>query len=176
MNLNVIEKDIKSTPAIEEYAEKKLERIQKYFEDEIEAEMTLRMEGNIQIAEIKVFVKKMSFRAISEEKDIYESIDKTIDILEGQIRKAKTIREKKRKEVVEFEDMEEMEDFEQEVEDEIIKYATYELKPLDPEDAKMILSEQKNIFMTFVNINTNAVNVIFKLKDGKNYGLIEPEQ
>ena len=29
--------------------------------------------------------------------------------------------------------------------------------------------------MTFINLQTGKVNVIYKLKDGKNYGLIEPE-
>ena len=30
-------------------------------------------------------------------------------------------------------------------------------------------------FITFINVETGKVNVIHKLKDGKNYGLIEPE-
>ena len=29
--------------------------------------------------------------------------------------------------------------------------------------------------MAFVNVDTSKVNVIFKLKDGKNFGLVEPE-
>ena len=34
-----------------------------------------------------------------------------------------------------------------------------------------------NINQTYrINIETNKVNVIFKLKDNKNYGLIEPEK
>ena len=32
-----------------------------------------------------------------------------------------------------------------------------------------------NSFLTFINVDTGKVNVIFKLKDGKNYGLVEPE-
>ena len=30
-------------------------------------------------------------------------------------------------------------------------------------------------FYTFINIDSNKVNVIFKLKDSKNYGIVEPE-
>ena len=45
-----------------------------------------------------------------------------------------------------------------------------------PEDAKLVLSEHRtNNFLTFININTGKVNVIFKLKDKKNYGLVVPE-
>ena len=32
-----------------------------------------------------------------------------------------------------------------------------------------------NFFDFFINIDTGKVNVIFRLKDGKNYGLVEPE-
>ena len=44
------------------------------------------------------------------------------------------------------------------------------------EHAKLVLQEKpQNIFYTFVNVDTNKVNVIFKLKDSKNYGIVEPE-
>ena len=64
---------------------------------------------------------------------------------------------------------------ETEIENEILKTSYYEMKPMAPEDAKIKLEEENNLFFTFVNIETNKVNVLFKLKDGKNYGLIEPE-
>ena len=44
-----------------------------------------------------------------------------------------------------------------------------------PEDAKLKLQENRDLIFTFINIETNKVNVIFRLKDGKNYGLVEPE-
>ena len=44
------------------------------------------------------------------------------------------------------------------------------------EDAILVLQEKpQNIFYTFVNVETNKVNVVFKLKDSKNYGIVEPE-
>ena len=45
------------------------------------------------------------------------------------------------------------------------------------EDAKLLLGAQpQNKFLTFVNIETGKVNVIHKLKDNKNFGIIEPEE
>ncbi len=176
MKVNIIAKDIKPTEAIEDYTNKKLERIQKYFDKDINADVTLREEGNVQIVEMKIAVRRSVFRSIAEEKDIYAALDKNIDILEGQIRKAKTIREKRRKEGNQEPEYFDEEDLDLEIKDEIIRYASYDLKPLAPEDAKMILSEhKKHIFMPFINLDTGNVNVIYKLKDGKNYGLIEPE-
>ena len=47
---------------------------------------------------------------------------------------------------------------------------------MTPEDAKLKLEENLgNTFLTFVNLENGKVNVIYKLKDNKNYGLIEPE-
>ena len=44
------------------------------------------------------------------------------------------------------------------------------------EDAKLKLKEKSNnIFYTFINVDTGKVNVIFKLKDSSNFGIVEPE-
>ena len=44
------------------------------------------------------------------------------------------------------------------------------------EDAILKLQEKpQDKFITFINAETNKVNVIFKLKDSNNYGILEPE-
>lgn len=173
MNIKITGKDLKATDAIKEYVEKKMERIQKYFGDNFDVTVTMRTERSMQISEISVNANQTNFRAVTEHKDLYASIDKNIDILEGQIRKMKTKKDKLNKEeslkdsfVVEKENV---------IENEILKTAYYEIKPMAPEDAKLKLQENKDLFYTFINIDTNKVNVIFRLKDGKNYGLVEPE-
>ena len=63
-----------------------------------------------------------------------------------------------------------------EIKDEIIKTSYYEIKPMLPEDAVLKLKEQPtHNFLVFINVETGKVNAIHKLKDGKNYGLVEPE-
>lgn len=177
MNITITGKELKATEAIKEYVEKKLERIEKYFEgDEINVSVKIKSERTSQIAEMQVNVKSYSIRAVTETKDLYASIDKDIDILEGQIRKIKTKKEKMNKEEsIRLKESNSKEGIEV-VEDEVIKTLYYEIKPISVEDAKLKLEEKTgNIFLTFVNINTGKVNVIFKLKDSKNYGLVEPE-
>lgn len=178
MNVKVTGKDMKVTDAIKDYAEKKLERIEKYFEGEnTDATVTIKTEKNAQIAEIQVNTKyDMLFRSVTEHIDLYAAIDKDIDILEGQIRKYKTKKDKmnrddslKIKETLYVEEK-------KPIEDEIVKTLYYEIKPMAPEDAKLKLQEKPgNNFYTFINIDTGKVNVIFRLKDSKNYGLVEPE-
>ncbi len=174
MKVQVIGKDFKVTDAINDYVERKLERIDKYFED-ASAEVTVRAERNEQIAEAVIMANGETYRAASEEKDLYASIDKDIDILEGQIRKAKTKKDKMMRDGS-IKDLNMDYSEEKEITDEIIKYSYYEIKPLTPEDAMLKLQEvPAQLFLTFINIETNKVNVIYKLKDGKNFGLVEPE-
>ena len=177
MNIVITGKELKATEAIKEYVEKKLERIKRYFEgEEINASVTIKSQREMQIAEMQVSVKGYSIRAVTETKDLYASIDKDIDILEGQIRKIKTKKEKMNKdESIRLKESASLEGTSI-VENEVIKTLYYDIKPISVEDAKLKLEEKLgNIFLTFVNIDTGKVNVLFKLKDSENYGIIEPE-
>ena len=115
------------------------------------------------------------YRAVTEDKDMYASIDKDIDILEGQIRKVKTKKEKMLREGS-IKTMDLSDDKVSDIANKIIKTSYYEIKPMLPEDAVLKLQEKPtHNFLTFINVETGKVNVIHKLKDGKNYGLVEPE-
>ncbi len=174
MKIKITGKELKVTEALNDYVEKKLDRIEKYFED-AEADVTLRTEKNEQIAEIYVVANGEKFRALTEDKDLYASIDKDIDILEGQIRKSKTRKEKMMREGS-IRNMEVQTGDDNEVINEIIKTSYYEIKPMLPEDAMLKLQEKPtHNFLVFINVETGKVNAIHKLKDGKNYGLVEPE-
>ena len=177
MKIKITGKELKATESIKEYVEKKCERLQKYSDEEIDVQVTIKTEGINQVAEMSALINGDIYRAVTENRDLYASIDKNIDILEGQIRKTKAKKEKqtmsgsiKAKEDIRFNSED------HKVENEILKTSYYDVKPLAPEDAKMILSERiQDKFLAFVNIDTGKVNVIFKLKDGKNFGLVEPE-
>ena len=174
MKIKIIGKELKITEAINDYVEKKLDRIDKYFED-AEADVTLKTEKNEQTAEICIIANGEKYRAVTEDKDMYASIDKDIDILEGQIRKAKTKKEKMMKEAS-LKNMEVVQSEVAEIKNEIVKTSYYEIKPMLPEDAVMKLQEKPtHNFLVFINVETGKVNAVHKLKDGQNYGLVEPE-
>lgn len=177
MNIVITGKELKATEAIKEYVGKKLERIERYFEgEEINVSVKIKTERASQIAEMQVNVKGYSIRAVTETKDLYASIDKDIDILEGQIRKIKTKKEKMNKdESIRLKENAASEGVSV-VENEVIKTLYYDIKPISVEDAKLKLEEKVgNIFLTFVNVDTGKVNVLFKLKDSDNFGIVEPE-
>ena len=176
INLTITDKELKTTEAIKDYIEEKLTRIEKYFGDEeILANVKTKAEKNYQTAEMYITVSGNSFKAVTEDKDLYASIDKDIDIIEGQIRKAKTKKERMQKDnsIKQITINGEEEIF---VDDEVLKTLHYDIKPMSLEDAKILLKEkQNNLFLPFVDSSSNKVCVIYKLNDGKNFGVVEPE-
>jgi len=177
MNIKITGKDLKATEAIKDYIETKTQRLQKYFGEEFDVVATIKTEGNEQVAELQVTVEQNTLRAVTAHRDLYASIDKDIDILEGQIRKMKTKKDKQNMtESIRMKESVQASNEEHEIENEIIKTIYYEIKPMAPEDAKLELQDKpKNNFLVFINIETQKVNVIYRLKDNKNFGLVEPE-
>ena len=81
MSTKITGKELKATDAIKDYVDKKLERIEKYFEEELDTTVTIKTEKSEQIAEISVKVASNTFRAVTAHRVLYASIDKDIDIL-----------------------------------------------------------------------------------------------
>ena len=175
MNIKITSKELEATEAIKDYIEKKAERLTKYFGDEIEVYATIKTEGSNKVAEMNIKADTEDFRSVTAHKDLYAAIDKDIDILEGQVRKMKTKKDKQNMtESIRLKEGAMAEDTE--VTDEIVKVLYYDIKPMTPEDAKLRLQEQpQNRFLAFIDVDTGKTNVIYRLKDNKNYGLVEPE-
>ena len=174
MNVTILGKDLKATEAIKDYVNKKMDRVEKYFGEDFDVSVTFRTERNEQIAEMTIKTNAGVFRAVTAHNDLYASIDKDLDIIEGQVRKMKTKKDRANKEdSIKNSQIHTTED---EIEGEIIKTVYYDLKPMTPEDAILKLQEKPtDRFITFINSETNKVNVLFKLKDNKNYGIVEPD-
>lgn len=175
--INITGKGIELTDSIKNYVNEKCEKLSKYLGDDFEANAVMKIEGNEQIAEIRVNANSEMYKSVTSSKDLYNSIDKDMEILEGQIRKTKTKRDRQNMtETIRFNEKQ-LDENEEDEEGTIIKTIYYSIKPMTEEDAKLILeSDVKNKFLPFINVDTNKVNVIYKLKDGKNFGLLEPEE
>ena len=173
MNLNVTGKDYELTDAIKNYIEQKVGKLAKYWGDDFDVSATLKREGNNQVAEIRTTVNGVLYKAVVASQDLYASIDKDIEVLEGQIRKNKTKNDKQNMtDSIRLQNANQVEDVQEE--GEILKTILYSIKPLTEEDAKLILEgDKKNKFLPFINSETNKV---YKLKDGKNFGILEPEE
>jgi len=165
-------RNVDVTPAMREYAEKRLARIEKFFNEDTEANVTFSVQKKRHIMGVTIHFEGNTYRAEATNDDLYMSIDKSIDLLEGQIRKVKTKKERLLKTA-----NVEMPAIETDVfaEGEVTKVKTFSPKPMTVEDVILEIKDSDKMFYVFNNSDTNETNVLFKLKDG-NYGILEPEK
>jgi len=175
MKYNIRGDKLEVTDAINNYVESKLDRLNKYFkEDDILANVLLRVRGNSQIIEVTIPTDKFILRSEEEDKDLYAAIDLVTDKLERQIRKNKTRLNRQNLDNT-YKDFNF--DYETTTEDEeedevIVKRKNIEMKPMDEEEAILQMNLLGHEFFVYKDMHTNKVCVLYKRKDG-NYGLIE---
>ncbi len=160
---------------LKELIEKKMGKLDKFFRDDADAKVTITAEkGNRSVMEVTVFSGGMIYRAEETTDDIYSAIDKTVTVIERQIRKNKTRLEKRLRtdafETGEFD----IEPIDEEKEFNIVKNKHISIKPMSPEEAILQMNLLGHNFFVFKNDKTEAMEVVYKRND-KNYGLIEME-
>ena len=164
------------TEALRTRSIKKVGKLEKYFQNETEAYITMSVQKNRQIVEVTIPFNGGVLRAEEGNGDMYASMDKVVDSLERQIRKYKTKLEKRfhegglRVENFVFEDHNEDEDQDFKV----VRTKRLPIKPLTVEEAILQMNLLGHEFFMFSNAETLKSNVVYKRKDG-NYGLIAPE-
>lgn len=172
MKFSISGKNISLTDALKDTVEKKLGKLSKYFNPDIEAHVTLSVQKNNQRVEVTIPFNGIILRGEVSTDDMYSSIDDVADKIEKQIIKHKTKLERKIHEgSMRFSSI----PYEPE-EDElkIVRTKKFSIKPMDVEEALLQMDLLGHEFYVFKNSESNEVNVVYKRKDG-NYGLIEPE-
>lgn len=179
MEITVVGRNIAVTDALRAYAEKKVSKLQKYFEREIlSGQITMAIERGIHSVDITVAVNGLLLRGEEHTNDMYASIDGAIDNIERQIKKYKTrINRRLRQEgnkIVESAVITPGETVAEAPEPKVVKTKRFAIKPMSVEEAIMQMELLGHDFFVFMNDTTEDVNVVYRRKDG-NYGLIEPE-
>lgn len=176
MKLNISGKNMEVTDALRDITLKKMKKLEKYFKEDVEGNITFSVEKNRQIIEVTIPFSGAILRCEESTDDMYTSIDKAIDVLERQIRKHKTKLQKRilNGKTIRFENIVPLPKEEEEKEPKIVKTKKFAMKPMDVEEAVLQMELLRHNFFMFMNADTDEVNVVYKRKDG-NYGLIEPE-
>ncbi|MBF0544863.1 MAG: ribosome-associated translation inhibitor RaiA [Candidatus Riflebacteria bacterium] len=195
MQFVVSGKNLHLSPALKDYAEKKLSSIKKYFDHIIEVDVTLSVDevrdaSLSKICEVTVWANGIVLRAKKASEDLYASIDMVADKIERQIKKYKEkLKDKPRRQnsradrqashkVISFKEEVAPPEVENEPapprEPRIVRSGTFAMKPMFADEAAEQLDLLRQGFYVFSNAETNQINVIYKRSDG-NFGLIEPE-
>jgi putative sigma-54 modulation protein len=168
-------KNLEVTDALRERVNKKLGKLEKFFNPQTEAHVTMNVERNRHILEVTILANSLKLRAEVSGDDMYTCIDRAEAILEGQIRKNKTRLAKRLHEAAFQADSFTAEPaVEEEKEFKVVRTKRFAIKPMPIEEAILQMNLLGHEFFMFSNAETNEVNVVYKRKNG-NYGLIEPE-
>lgn len=175
MNMNYVGKNMEVTDALREVTEKKLSKLDKYFQKDIEGNVTFSTQKNRKIIEVTINLPGTIIRAEESSDDMYASIDKAVDILERQIRKYKTKLQKRYQngETIRFENVMPLPVDRDEDRPRLVKRKKFGLKPMSYEEAILQMELLRHNFFVFMDADTEDVSVVYKRKDG-DYGLIEP--
>jgi putative sigma-54 modulation protein len=177
MQISVMGKNLEVTDALRQYAEKKVGKIGKFFEQgPMDAQVTLGVERGKHIVDVTISVDGLLLRGEEKTGDMYASIDGAIDKIERQIQKHKTRINRKLREgnrVVMTSVPAPAQEPEVE-EHKIVKTKRFAVKPMSVEEAALQMELLGHDFYVFSNADTDEVNVVYRRKDG-NFGLIEPE-
>ncbi len=176
MEVIVRSRNIEVSEGLREHVEKKISKLEKFFDQVQEAQVTLSVEKERHIVEVTVPVNGMILRGQEESSDMYASVDMVVDKLEKQIDKYKTRLFKrfrgngaKGKPVIETAPIVEEAD-----EGRVVKVKRFIVKPMVVDEAILQMNLIGHDFFVFFNSDSEDVNVVYKRKDG-NYGLIEPQ-
>ena len=169
---------IEVTKAIQEYANEKLSRIEKYIGDsgKVRATVVVSVKNHNQKVEVTIPLKSIILRAEETKDDLYAAIDIVTDKLERQIRKNKTklqskkMKEKFSKDLI-YDAIATLED-DSEEQNKIVKRKSVEVKPMSEEEAILQMELLGHQFYMYKDSETDKAAVVYKRNDG-NYGIIE---
>ncbi|MBM7645027.1 putative sigma-54 modulation protein [Scopulibacillus daqui] len=186
MNFNIRGENIEVTPSLRDYSEKKVKKLERYFDSPpiSDVHINMHVHNNEQVIEVTIPMQGLLLRAEESHEDLYAAIDLVVEKLERQIRKYKTKMNRKQRQNTREQQLNKLyngsatvtytEVDEEDTDFEVVRNKRFNLKPMDTEEAILQMDMLGHSFFVFTNAESGDTNVVYKRKDGR-YGLIEPE-
>lgn len=178
MKFQYSEKRVKLPGNVHQYAEKKVMKLARFFDEDAQALIAFSAEKNRNIVELTVHGAGTWFRAKESTSDMFASIDAAVATIEGQIRKNKTRLARRLKQDAFVRSVEETSFAPEESEDDlsIVRVKKFCMMPMHREEAVLQMNLLEHNFFAFRDEdNGGAFAVVYKRNDG-GYGLIEDSE
>ena len=175
MKFQFSEKKVKLPGNVHAYAEKKVMKLARFFEEDAEALIVFSVEKNRNNVELTVRGAGAIFRAKESTSDMFASIDAAIGSIENQIRRNKTRLAKRLRKDAFVRTADETSFAAEPAEDElsIVRMKSFHFKPMTREEAVMQMNLLDHNFFAFRDEdNGGTFAVVYKRNDG-GYGLID---
>ena len=177
MKFQFSEKKVKLPGNVHAYAEKKVMKLARYFEEDAQALVVFSVEKNRNNVELTVRGAGTWFRAHESTSDMFASIDAAVGTIEGQIRKNKTRLARRLRQDAFSRTVEETSFVVEEPEEtlEIVRVKNFRFAPMTREEAVLQMNLLEHNFFAFRDAdNADAFAVVYR-RNGGGYGLIEDE-
>ncbi|WP_125765721.1 MULTISPECIES: ribosome hibernation-promoting factor, HPF/YfiA family [Levilactobacillus] len=181
LTFNIRGENIEVTDAIRDYVEKRISKLEKYFDNNVEAiaHVNLKVYQNKTAkVEVTIPLPYLTLRAEETSPDLYASVDLVTDKLERQIRKYKTkVNRKSREKGYKNLDFSPDTDSEKPADSnelEVVRTKRVSLKPMDNEEAVLQMDMLGHDFFIYEDAETNGISIVYRRNDGR-YGLIEAD-
>ena len=174
MKFQFSEKKVKLPGNVHAYAEKKVMKLARYFEEDAQALVVFSVEKNRNNVELTVRGAGTWFRAHESTSDMFASIDAAVGTIEGQIRKNKTRLARRLRQDAFVRSVEET-SFAEEPEEklDIVRVKSFRFAPMTREEAVLQMNLLEHNFFAFRDEdNGGCFAVVYRRNDG-GYGLID---
>lgn len=175
MKFQYSEKKVKLPGNVHAYAEKKVMKLARFFEEDAEALVVFSVEKNRNNVELTVRGAGTLFRASESTSDMFASIDAAVGTIEGQIRKYKTRLARRLRQDAFVRSAEETSFTAEEAEEDlsIVRVKQFHFNPMTREEAVMQMNLLEHSFFAFRDAdNDGCFAVVYRRNDG-GYGLID---
>ena len=171
MQVLVTFRHMEATDALRQYAEHKVARVYKLMRRPVEAHIVLSVTKRRHVAEIILSGEHLHVNATEETGDLYSAIDLAMDKIERQVRKHVTKRKTRKHDQPPSETETPAT---APVRRARLTAERVAVEPMTIAAALKRLSANSADFLLFQNEATDALNVLYRRRDG-GFGLLEPE-
>ena len=160
MKFTIVERKIKIEDELRQYALRKVEKLDRYFQQDSDTTITFSELRGKQTVEITVRQVGLVVRAEETTTDMYASVDGAISSIERQIRKHKTRLEKRLREGA-FD---------------VVRRKRFDVKPMSVDEAILQMNLLDHQFYFFRNADNDNIHAVVYKRAAGGYGLIEGEE
>jgi len=179
-------KHLQVTDGLRDYAQQKLQRLEKYVGNIREAIVVESIDGNYHRVEVTLEGDGLLLRGEERTTDMYVSVDRVVDKLEHRVKKYKekhthlrnhqdSLRTSATNNGHNYEGLLPAETEEDvDTRPQIVRTKAVTMKPMDIDDAIQMLELTDHEWFVYLDSSTNMTQVVYRRRDG-NYGLVVPK-
>lgn len=181
MEVRFVTRNVELPSDVKDYMEKKLTKIEKFFDRILDTQVALNYKRGMNVVEITSNVNGLVMRGEDYSPDLRKAFDKALKNIERQVKKHKSyLTDKGRMKVqdISFDidpDLMPL-NFEEEKADlvrDIVKMKKFTPEVMTPVEATMQMDLLGHSFFLFKNAATGVINAVYR-RDAGGYGLLEP--